>query len=65
MKEDILSSMNSVILEVLDHEFRSVMSQYYGNLDNFKGICTMKSDPPIKVRTLSFKDAETVCQNLI
>ncbi len=65
MKEDILSSMNSVILEVLDHEFRSVMNQYYGNLDGFKNICGMKQEQPIKVRTLSFKDSEAVCQNLI
>lgn len=36
MREDIISSMNSVILEVLDREFRSVMEQYYENLQNFK-----------------------------
>ena len=42
MREDILSSMNSVILEVMDHEFRSVMNQYYGNLEGFKEICNAK-----------------------
>lgn len=57
--------MNSVILEVMDHEFRSVMNQYYGYLENFREICNLKVDQPIKVRTLSFRDAGTVCQNLI
>lgn len=57
--------MNSVILEVMEHEFRSVMNQYYGNLEGFKEICNMKLEPAIKVRTLTFRDAETVCQNLI
>lgn len=38
MREDILSSMNSVILEVLDREFRSVMDQYYENMGNFTQI---------------------------
>lgn len=41
------------------------MNQYYGNLDSFKEICNIKLEPAIKVRTLSFRDAETVCQNLI
>lgn len=40
MREDIQSSMNSVILEVLDREFRSVMDQYYDNLDSFKQLST-------------------------
>lgn len=57
--------MNSVVLEVHDHEFRSVMNQYYGNLESFKEICSIKADPSIKVRTLSFKDAELFCHNLI
>ena len=38
MRDDIVSSMNSVILEVLDREFRSVMDQYYENMDKFKAI---------------------------
>lgn len=65
MKDDILASMNSVILEVMDHQFRSVMNQYYNNLNNFKEICNSKKEDPIKVRTLSFKDGESACQNLI
>lgn len=40
MREDIQSSMNSVILEVLDREFRSVMDQYCDNLDSFKQLST-------------------------
>lgn len=65
MKEDIVSSMNSVILEVMDHEFRSVMNQYYNNLDNIREICTSKCETRIKVKTLSFKDSDAVCQDLI
>lgn len=49
----------------MDHEFRSVMNQYYSNLNNFKEICNTKKEEPIKVRTLSFKDGESACQNLI
>lgn len=65
MRDDIVSSMNSVILEVLDREFRSVMDQYYENLDKFKAITNAPPTEEIKVRTLSFKDGETVCQALI
>ena len=65
MREDIVSSMNSVILEVLDREFRSVMDQYYENLDKFKAITNAPSTEEVRVRTLSFRDGETVCQALI
>jgi hypothetical protein len=41
------------------------MSQYYGNLTNFRKICSSRKEEPIKVRKLSFNDGETACQNLI
>lgn len=49
----------------MDHEFRSVMNQYYGNLENFREICEIKAEPVIKVRTLCFRDCEAVCQGLM
>ena len=57
--------MNSVILEVLDHEFRSVMDQYHENMDNFRKISMEPQSDEVKVRTLSFRDGETVCQALL
>lgn len=65
MREDIVSSMNSVILEVLDREFRSVMDQYYENLDKFKAISSNPHEEEVKVRTLSFRDGESVCHALL
>lgn len=56
MREDIVSSMNSVILEVLDREFRSVMDQYYENMDKFKAIANSPTAEEVKVRTLTFRD---------
>lgn len=38
MKEDIMTSMNSAIVEASENDYRSVMKQYYGNLDEWKGL---------------------------
>ena len=36
MKDDIVASMNSVIVEASEPDYRSVMNEYYGNLENCK-----------------------------
>ena len=38
MKGDILTSMNSVVLEASEGDYRSVMEQYYSNLGDWKKI---------------------------
>jgi hypothetical protein len=49
----------------MEHEFRSVMSQYCANLSGFRELCGPRKEELIHVRRLSFRDAEVACQNLI
>lgn len=65
MKEDILSSMNSVIIDVKEEDFRSVMSHYYSTLSELNQTSQVNRDKEIKVRTLSFKNEDNVCEALV
>lgn len=63
MKDDITSSINSVIIEASDSEYRSVMNEYYGNLDGCKKHKNSNYEDLIqenKVRRLVFGDCEPI-----
>lgn len=63
MKDDITSAINSVIIEASDSEYRSVMNEYYNDLDGCKKHKNANYEDLMhgnKVRRLVFGDCEPI-----
>ena len=66
MKKDINESLNEVILDASEYEFRPVMDLYKSNLNKFRSISQDKTSHEVRTKSLKFRgDEEAVCQKLL
>lgn len=56
MKEDILESMNIILNESKEEQFRPIMDNYQSNLRDYRGLVNKIPVEAIEMRRLDFKD---------
>lgn len=56
MKEDILESMNIILNESKEEQFRPIMDNYQSNLRDYRGLVNKIPVETIEMRRLDFKD---------
>lgn len=56
MKEDILESMNIILNESKEEQFRPIMDNYQSNLRDYRGLASRIPVEAIEMRRLDFKD---------
>lgn len=64
MKEDIIESMNIILHESEEEQFRPIMNNYQMNLRDYKGLGSKTQSEPISMRRLDFRDPEQACNAL-
>lgn len=64
MKDDIVDSMNIILNESEEEQFRPIMNNYQQNLRDYKNLTNKLQLPPIAMRRLDFKDPEVACNAL-
>jgi hypothetical protein len=64
MKEDIVESMNIILNESREDQFRPIMDNYQANLRDYRAMATKTTAEPIQTRRLDFRDPETACKAL-
>lgn len=58
MKSDIKESINDVIAEASEGEFRPVMELYQSNLTDCKKVCQAHNIEPIKKKSIKFNGSQ-------
>ncbi len=64
MKDDILESMNIILNESDEEQFRPIMNNYQTNLKDYRNLANKISVQPVSMRKLQFKDPENACNAL-
>jgi|JI10StandDraft_1071094.scaffolds.fasta_scaffold2413585_1 hypothetical protein len=64
MKEDIIESMNIILHESEEEQFRPIMNNYQMNLKEHKVLGSKTQSEPINMRRLDFRDPEQACHAL-
>jgi hypothetical protein len=64
MKDDIIESMNIILHESDEEQYRPIMNNYQVNLKVHKNLGSSTQCQPIAMRRLDFKDPEQACNAL-
>ena len=64
MKDDIIESMNIILHESDEEQYRPIMNNYQSNLKNHKNLGNNIQSQPISMRRLDFRDPEQACSAL-
>lgn len=64
MKEDIVESMNIILNESREDQFRPIMDNYQANLRDYRAMAAKTTAEPIQTRRLDFRDPEIACKAL-
>jgi hypothetical protein len=64
MKEDIVESMNIILNESREEQFRPIMDNYQANLRDYRSLASKTPADPILMRRLDFRDPEAACKAL-
>ncbi len=64
MKDDIIESMNIILHESDEEQFRPIMTNYQMKLKEYKGFGSKVENEVINMRKLEFKDPEKACKAL-
>lgn len=64
MKEDIVESMNIILNESREEQFRPIMDNYQTNMRDYRGLASKTPAEPIHMRRLDFRDPEAACKAL-
>lgn len=56
MKEDIIESINIILHESEEEQFRPIMNNYQMNLKDYKALGSKAQQEPISIRRLDFRD---------
>ena len=64
MKEDIVESMNIILNESKQEQFRPIMDNYQSNLRDYPSLANKTPAQSIEMRRLDFKDPEAACKAL-
>ena len=64
MKEDIIESMNIILHESDEEQYRPIMNNYHNNLKNHKKMGNETHPEPINMKRLDFRDPEQACNAL-
>jgi len=64
MKDDIIESMNTILHESDEEQYRPIMNNYQSNLKNHKNLGNNMQTEPISMRRLDFRDPEQACKAL-
>lgn len=64
MKEDILDSMNIILNESREDQFRPIMDNYHANARDYRALAANIPADPLPLRRLDFRDPEAACKAL-
>jgi len=64
MKDDIVESMDIILFESDEKQYRPVMTNYQNSLKEYKQLGSKAQSQSIEMRRLDFKDPEVACNAL-
>ena len=64
MKDDIIESMNIILHESDEEQFRPIMNNYHSNLKDYKSLGGKTQEQNVNMRRLDFRDPERACSAL-